>query len=140
MEAIVAITAMAVMVVMVVIVVTTATIAIQVIVAIQVIAAITVTTTTITTTIIVITSIISTTLIISIMLLISVLPLMIGSSELFVIAAIVLLLFGAKKIPELMKSMGQGVRYFKKGMNEDLPDKDLTNNKENEVQLPKDDK
>ncbi|WP_367397655.1 Sec-independent protein translocase subunit TatA/TatB, partial [Segatella copri] len=86
------------------------------------------------------TSIISTTLIISIMLLISVLPLMIGSSELFVIAAIVLLLFGAKKIPELMKSMGQGVRYFKKGMNEDLPDKDLTNNKENEVQLPKDDK
>ena len=143
MEAIVAITAMAVMVVMVVIVVTIATIAttaIQVIVAIQVIAAITVTTTTITTTIIVITSIISTTLIISIMLLISVLPLMIGSSELFVIAAIVLLLFGAKKIPELMKSMGQGVRYFKKGMNEDLPDKDLTNNKENEVQLPKDDK
>lgn len=152
MEAIVAITAMAVMVVMVVIVVTTATIAIivtiatiattaiQVIVAIQVIAAITVTTTTITTTIIVITSIISTTLIISIMLLISVLPLMIGSSELFVIAAIVLLLFGAKKIPELMKSMGQGVRYFKKGKNEDLPDKDLTNNKENEVQLPKDDK
>lgn len=74
------------------------------------------------------------------MLLISVLPLMIGSSELFVIAAIVLLLFGAKKNPELMKSMGQGVRYFKKGMNEDLPDKDLTNNKENEVQLPKDDK
>lgn len=140
MEAIVAITAMAVMVVMVVIVVTTATIAIQVIVAIQVIAAITVTITTITTTIIVITSIILTTLIISIMLLISVLPLMIGSSELFVIAAIVLLLFGAKKIPELMKSMGQGVRYFKKGMNEDLPDKDLTNNKENEVQLPKDDK
>ena len=153
MEAIVAIVAITAMAVMVVIVVTTATIAIivtiatiattaiQVIVAIQVIAAITVTTTTITTTIIVITSIISTTLIISIMLLISVLPLMIGSSELFVIAAIVLLLFGAKKIPELMKSMGQGVRYFKKGMNEDLQENNLdSKGEENEVQLPKEDK
>ena len=65
---------------------------------------------------------------------------MLGTPEIIIIAVVVLLLFGGKKIPELMKSMGQGVRYFKKGMNEDLPDKDLTNNKENEVQLPKDDK
>lgn len=71
------------------------------------------------------------------MLLTSMLPtiLMIGSSELFIIAAIVLLLFGGKKIPELMKSMGQGVRYFKKGMTEDVPEDKLANN-DNEVHLP----
>ena len=67
-------------------------------------------------------------------------PLMIGSSELFIIAAIVLLLFGGKKIPELMKSMGQGVRYFKKGMNEDVPDGKMGNDPNaNEVQLPEED-
>lgn len=63
--------------------------------------------------------------------------LMIGSSELFIVAAIVLLLFGGKKIPELMRSMGQGVRYFKKGMNEEVvDDKNATSNNGNEVQLP----
>ena len=95
-------------------------------------------TTTITTTVTTITiAIISTTIITSIMLLTSMLPniLMIGSSELFIIAAIVLLLFGGKKIPELMKSMGQGVRYFKKGMTEDVPEDKLANN-DNEVHLP----
>lgn len=64
------------------------------------------------------------------------LPLMIGSSELFIVAAIVLLLFGGKKIPELMRSMGMGVRYFKKGMNEDAPEDKFTSKNENEVQLP----
>lgn len=67
--------------------------------------------------------------------------LMIGSSELFIVAAIVLLLFGGKKIPELMRSMGQGVRYFKKGMNEEMvDDKNATSNNSNEVQLPEEDK
>ena len=67
--------------------------------------------------------------------------LMIGSSELFIVAAIVLLLFGGKKIPELMKSMGQGVRYFKKGMTEDIPeDKVAGKNNDNEVQLPEEEK
>jgi len=68
------------------------------------------------------------------------LPLMIGSSELFIIAGIVLLLFGGKKIPELMRSMGQGVRYFKKGMNEDVPDNKIGANNANEVQLPEEEK
>ena len=68
------------------------------------------------------------------------LPLMIGSSELFIIAGIVLLLFGGKKIPELMRSMGQGVRYFKKGMNEDVPDDNIGANNANEVQLPEEEK
>lgn len=62
-------------------------------------------------------------------------PLMIGGTELIVIAAIVLLLFGGKKIPELMRSMGQGVRYFKKGVNEDLP-QDKTSQTELDVKLP----
>ncbi len=44
--------------------------------------------------------------------------LMIGASEIIFIVLIVLLLFGGKKIPELMKGMGKGVRMFKQGMNE----------------------
>ena len=41
----------------------------------------------------------------------------IGWGEILVIALIVLLLFGAKKIPELMRGMGKGVKSFKDGMN-----------------------
>lgn len=44
--------------------------------------------------------------------------LMIGGSEIIFIVILVLLLFGGKKIPELMKGLGQGVRSFKDGMNE----------------------
>lgn len=42
----------------------------------------------------------------------------IGGTELIVILVIVLLLFGGKKIPELMKGVGKGVRSFKEGMND----------------------
>ena len=41
-----------------------------------------------------------------------------GMQEIIVIALIVLLLFGGKKIPELMKALGKGVKSFKDGMNE----------------------
>ena len=41
-----------------------------------------------------------------------------GMQEVLVIALVVLLLFGGKKIPELMKGLGKGVRSFKEGMNE----------------------
>lgn len=41
-----------------------------------------------------------------------------GFSEVLIIALIVLLLFGGKKIPELMKGLGKGVRSFKEGMKE----------------------
>ena len=44
--------------------------------------------------------------------------LMIGAPEIICIILIVLLLFGGKKIPELMKGMGKGVKMFKQGMNE----------------------
>ena len=41
-----------------------------------------------------------------------------GMQEILVIAFIVLLLFGGRKIPELMKGLGKGVKSFKEGMNE----------------------
>ena len=41
-----------------------------------------------------------------------------GMQEILVIALIVLLLFGGKRIPELMKGLGKGVKSFKEGMNE----------------------
>lgn len=47
---------------------------------------------------------------------------MIGTTELLLIGGAILLLFGGKKIPELMKSMGQGVKSFKEGMKEGVPD------------------
>lgn len=40
-----------------------------------------------------------------------------GAGEIVVIALIVLLLFGGRKIPELMNGLGKGVRSFKEGMN-----------------------
>lgn len=42
--------------------------------------------------------------------------LFIGTSELLLIAALALLLFGGKKLPELMRGLGQGIRSFKEGM------------------------
>ncbi len=41
----------------------------------------------------------------------------IGMQEILIVALIVLLLFGGKKIPEMMKGMGKGVKSFKDGMN-----------------------
>lgn len=40
-----------------------------------------------------------------------------GMQEMLLIALVVLLFFGGKKIPELMKGIGKGVRSFKEGMN-----------------------
>lgn len=40
-----------------------------------------------------------------------------GWTEILVIALVVLLFFGGRKIPELMKGLGKGVRSFKEGMN-----------------------
>lgn len=39
-----------------------------------------------------------------------------GAGEIVLIALVVLLLFGGKKIPELMKGLGKGVRNFKDGL------------------------
>lgn len=55
----------------------------------------------------------------------------VGPLEIVIIALIVLLLFGGKKIPELMKGLGKGVKSFKDGLNEvekDIKDVDATLN------------
>ena len=44
--------------------------------------------------------------------------LFIGTTELLLIAGVALLIFGGKKVPELMKGLGKGVQSFKQGMNE----------------------
>ena len=41
-----------------------------------------------------------------------------GVGEIVIIALVILLIFGGKKIPELMKGLGKGVRSFKEGINE----------------------
>ncbi len=56
---------------------------------------------------------------------------MLGTQEIIIIALIILLLFGGKKIPELMKGLGKGVKSFKDGMNEaDIESKDTKDKKE----------
>ena len=45
-------------------------------------------------------------------------PLMFGTWEIVLIVLVILLLFGGKKIPELMKGLGKGVKSFKEGVNE----------------------
>lgn len=48
-----------------------------------------------------------------------ILPLaMVGMWEVIIIALVILLIFGGKKIPELMAGLGKGVRNFKDGMKE----------------------
>ena len=41
-----------------------------------------------------------------------------GTGEIILIVAVILLLFGGRKIPELMRGLGKGVKSFKQGMNE----------------------
>ena len=56
-----------------------------------------------------------------------------GTPEIILIALVVLLLFGGKKIPELMKGLGKGVKSFKdgvKGLDDDI--QEATNNNKEE--------
>ena len=52
--------------------------------------------------------------------LLSICPLVfgLGWGEIVVIVLVILLLFGGKKIPELMKGLGKGIKSFKEGMSE----------------------
>jgi sec-independent protein translocase protein TatA len=50
--------------------------------------------------------------------------LFIGTTELLLIAGVALLIFGGKKVPELMKGLGKGVQSFKQGMNEPLKEEE----------------
>jgi sec-independent protein translocase protein TatA len=45
-----------------------------------------------------------------------------GAPELIIIALVVLLLFGATRLPKLGRSMGQSIRGFKQGLNDDATD------------------
>ncbi len=45
-------------------------------------------------------------------------PLFIGTWEIVIIALVILLILGGKKIPELMKGLGKGVKSFKEGISE----------------------
>ncbi|MBQ9560106.1 MAG: twin-arginine translocase TatA/TatE family subunit [Bacteroidaceae bacterium] len=45
----------------------------------------------------------------------------IGYQEILVVLLIVLLFYGGKKVPEMMRGLGQGVKAFKDGMNETAP-------------------
>ena len=60
-----------------------------------------------------------------------------GTGEIVIIAIVVLLLFGGKKIPELMRGLGKGVKSFKEGVNEA---KDEINKAKEEVDKPVDNK
>ncbi|MBR5102978.1 MAG: twin-arginine translocase TatA/TatE family subunit [Muribaculaceae bacterium] len=58
-----------------------------------------------------------------------------GTAEILIIVFVILLLFGGKKIPELMKGLGKGVKSFKQGMNEvdDEIKKSINDNDKEEV-------
>lgn len=56
-----------------------------------------------------------------------------STNDLIVIAIVLLVLFGAKRIPELMRGLGQGMRELKRGMHEDLsspPERSSTTDEE----------
>ncbi len=54
--------------------------------------------------------------------------LFIGSTELLLIGGLALLMFGGKKLPEMMRGLGQGVKEFKKGMQGLENDKTMDSN------------
>lgn len=51
-----------------------------------------------------------------------------GVQEILLIALVILLFFGGKKIPELMRGLGKGVRSFKEGMNTTVSDEPKADN------------
>jgi sec-independent protein translocase protein TatA len=65
---------------------------------------------------------------------------MLGSAELIVILGIVLLLFGGKKLPEIAKNLGKGIREFKKACSgeEDIPSHPTKDTQEIEISVSPD--
>lgn len=55
---------------------------------------------------------------------------MVGPWQIVIIAVLILLLFGGKKIPELMRGLGRGVKEFKEGINPDEEEKKEKDKKE----------
>ena len=56
-------------------------------------------------------------------------PLVIGWPQIVLIAVVVLLLFGGRKIPELMRGLGSGIKEFKDASKEDEADKKIDDKK-----------
>lgn len=52
-----------------------------------------------------------------------ILPLVIGAPQIILIVIVVLLLFGGRKIPELMRGLGSGIKEFKDASKDDSEDK-----------------
>ena len=63
-------------------------------------------------------------------------PFGIGPLELIIILAIILLAFGAKRLPEIGKSLGSGMREFKKGVTGDKTDEQVTAAQASDPALP----
>ena len=63
----------------------------------------------------------------------------IGATEIILICAVILLIFGGKKLPEMMKGMGKGVKSFKEGMNEPT-EAEINRRVEEEIQRRADEK
>jgi sec-independent protein translocase protein TatA len=58
-----------------------------------------------------------------------------SAGELLIVVGVIVLLFGAQKIPQLMRSMGQGLTEFKKGVKEG--EKDAADEAKKEAEAPK---
>lgn len=59
-------------------------------------------------------------------------PCAIGYGQLLIIVLVVLLLFGGRKIPELMRGLGRGVKEFKDAVNKDYTAEENPSNRKNE--------
>jgi sec-independent protein translocase protein TatA len=68
----------------------------------------------------------------------------IGTTELLLIGGLALLLFGGKKLPEMMRGLGKGVAEFKNGLKDENPateePTDIPNNANDETAQPEDEK
>ncbi len=61
-----------------------------------------------------------------------------GAPELIIIALVILLLFGATRLPKLGKSMGQSIKGFKQGLNDDVDDDEIVDVKRDATAEDKD--
>ena len=66
-----------------------------------------------------------------------ILPLMIGAPQIILIVIVILLLFGGRKIPELMRGLGSGIKEFKDASKED---DDTDNKNPGDKKIPEDKK
>lgn len=55
-----------------------------------------------------------------------------GTQEILICAGVVVLLFGGAKLPQLAKGLGEGIREFKKSVNNDEPDTKIAEKKDTE--------